>query len=215
VGQARSRTRSLVHLKREISEKKWDEARRWAGGRISRKKYRMPRDQQPDKIVAGSTKRFTSRHYQLKTGHCLTGQYLAWTTNQPTAKCWWCGYKTQTREHVFKNCPEWKLQQKDLWAEVREETGRGQDRIKIRDLLADTRCSRAVLDFLSNTDVGRRAPNPATEEDAQSEASEWELQERREREEERRVEAEELGAGGEEQPLFLPTPSFMASAEEE
>jgi len=27
--------------------------------------------------------------------------------------------------------------------------------------------------------------------------------------------AEELGAGGEEQPLFLPTPSFVASEEEE
>ena len=40
------------------------------------------------------------------------------------------------------------------------------------------------------------------EEDAQSEASEWELWERREREEERRVEATELGARGEEQPLF-------------
>jgi hypothetical protein len=29
------------------------------------------------------------------------------------------------------------------------------------------------------------------------------------------VEAEELGARGEEQPLFLPTPSFIAATEEE
>jgi hypothetical protein len=56
-------------------------------------------------------------------------------------------------------------------------------------------------------------PAPA-EEDARSEASEWELRERREREEERAVEAEELGAEVEE-PLFLPTPAFMAAAEEE
>ena len=54
-----------------------------------------------------------------------------------------------------------------------------------------------------------------TEEDAQREASEWELWDRREREEERRQEAEGRDAGYEEQPLFLPTPSFMASAEEE
>jgi len=47
-----------------------------------------------------------------------------------------------------------------------------------------------------------------------SEVSEWELRERREREAERRVEAELLGAG-EELPLFLPTPPFMASAGEE
>jgi len=37
------------------------------------------------------------------------------------------------------------------------------------------------------------------------EALEWELRERREQEEEKRQEAEELGAGGEEQPLFLHT----------
>jgi len=42
--------------------------------------------------------------------------------------------------------------------------------------------------------------------------SEWELRERGEREE-RRAEAEELGAEVEE-PLFLPMPAFMASAEE-
>ena len=47
-----------------------------------------------------------------------------------------------------------------------------------------------------------------------------ELRERREREEERKAEAEALGAedevgAGEEPPLFLPTPSFMASAGEE
>jgi hypothetical protein len=50
--------------------------------------------------------------------------------------------------------------------------------------------------------------------------SEWELRERREREEEREEATEALGAedevdDGEEPPLFLPTPSFMASAEEE
>ena len=69
-----------------------------------------------------------------------------------------------------------------------KETGRGKSQFTIRDLLADGRCSQAVLDFLSTTDVGRRVP---AEVDAGSEASEWELRERREREEER--EAEVLG----------------------
>jgi ribonuclease HI len=108
---------------------------------------------------------------------------------------------------------EWRGQQRKLWVEVRKETGRGKSRWKVRDLLADERCSRAVLDFLATTDVGRRVPAPA-EEDAQSEVSEWELRERRERGEERRAEAEELGSEV-EQPLFFPTPSFMASMEEE
>jgi len=100
-----------------------------------------------------------------------------------------------------------------MWAEVREETGRGKSRWKVWDLLADERYRQAVLDFLSTTDVGRLVP-PEEEGDAGSEVSEWELRERREGEEERRVEAEVLGAG-EEPPLFLPTPPFMTSAEEE
>ena len=80
------------------------------------------------------------------------------------------------------------------------------------------RCGQAVLDFLSSTDVGRLVP-PLEEGDARSEVSEWELRERREREEEREVEAEELGAvgelgAGEELPLFLPTPPFIAPADE-
>jgi len=55
--------RSLANLKREISEKKWVEARRWAGGRTSKTKYRMPERQKPDGAVAGSTKRLASRYY--------------------------------------------------------------------------------------------------------------------------------------------------------
>jgi len=134
------------------------------------------------------------------------------TKSRPTPQCWWCRYRTQTRDHLFKECPEWKLQQKILWAEVKKETGKWKDRWKVRDLLADGRCSRAVLDFLTTTEVGKTVP--VVDEDAGSEASEWELRERTEREEERRAEAEALGSG-EEPPLFLPTPPFMVSAEEE
>jgi len=105
-------------------------------------------------------------------------------------QCWWCRYRTQTRDHLFKVCPELKVQQEILWAEVREESGRGKSRFKIQDLLADGRCSQAVPDFLSTMDVGRLAP---AEEDAESDVPEWELRERRKREEERRV--EDRGAG--------------------
>ena len=93
-----------------------------------------------------------------KTGHCLTGQFHEWTKRWPTTQCWWCRYKTQTREHFFKNCPHWKRQQKILWAEVRRDIRRGKDQFKIRDLFVDERCSQAVLDFLST-----RVPGPAEE----------------------------------------------------
>jgi len=124
------------------------------------------------------------------------------------------------RDHLFKVCPEWKMQQKILWAEVLKETKRWKSRCTARDLLADGRFGRAVLDFLSSTDGGRLVPSLEEEGDAGSEVSEWELRERRERQEEREGEAVALGGvgdrgDGEELPLFLPTPSFMASAGEE
>ena len=159
--------------------------------------------------TAGSTKRLASRFYQLKTGHCLTGQYLNWTKNRPTPQCWWCRYRMQTRDHLFRECPEWKPQQKILWAGVKKETGRGKDRWKVRDLLADGGCVQAVLDFLSTTDVGRRVP--AGEDGAVSAVSELEV---REWMEEQGSGAEEPDAG-DELPLFLPTPDFMAAAGEE
>ena len=80
---------------------------------------------------------------------------------------WWRRYPNQTREHLFKVCPEWKAQRKILRAEVRKEAGRWKDRWNIRDL-ADERCGRAVLDSLSTTDVGRRV---LAEGDAVSEVS--------------------------------------------
>ena len=54
--------------------------------------------------------------------------------NRTAPQCGWCRYRVQTGEHLFKVCPEWKEQQKVLWAEVREETGRGKDRWKVRDI---------------------------------------------------------------------------------
>ena len=102
-------------------------------------------------------------------------------------------------------CPEWKVQQRILWAEVRSETGRGKDRWKIRDLLADERYGRAALDFLYSTDVGRRVL--AEGDDAVSAVSELEI---REWLEEQGAGTGEPGAEG--TPLFLPTPDFMAPA---
>jgi len=44
------------------------------------RKYRPSEKQKPDPAVARADMRLASRFYQLKTGHCLTGQYLVWIT---------------------------------------------------------------------------------------------------------------------------------------
>ena len=99
-----------------------------------------------------------------------------------------------------------------MWSTIKKETGRWKSRWKIRDLFADPRCSQAILDFLAATQVGRRTPKPAEEddEDAQSEASEWELREREERDEERRIRDAEMGEE-EERLGFFSVPFLSAS----
>jgi len=79
--------RSLAHLKRKSSEKKWAEARQWAEAKISAAKYKPSNRQRPDMTVASSSKMGASRYYQLKTGHALIGQYLKWIKSRPTAEC--------------------------------------------------------------------------------------------------------------------------------
>ena len=101
---------------------------------------------------------------------------------------------------MFKNCPQWKCQQKTLWATVLETKKlpgptRGRDRTKIAELFADERCSQAILAFLAATDVGRTAGPPVAEEgeEGASEASEWEDRERKEQLAPLREEDERLG----------------------
>jgi len=194
--------RSLANLKRKISEEKWVEAWRWAGGRTSKTKYRMPKSQRPDGTVAASTMACLTV-LPDQDGALPDRAVPQLTKKRPTPQCWWCRYPNQTWENRFKVRPEWRMEQKIPWAEVQKETGRWKSRWKVRDLLADGRCSRVVLDFLTTTEVGKTVP--VVEEDAGSEASQWELRERTEREEERRAEAGVLGTGV-EPPQFLPTP---------
>jgi len=185
--------RSLANVKRGFSEQKRSDTRSWATRQLARtrnRKYRPSTRLKPDTSVAKTNKRLASRFYQVKTGHCLTGRHLLVVPVQDPDS------GTPVQE-----LPEWKSQQKTLWATVLEETRklpgptRGRAHTNIAQLLADERCSQAVIQFLATTDVGRTSGPPAAEdnEDAASEASEWEAREQEERAWERREEEERLG----------------------
>jgi hypothetical protein len=77
--------------------------------------------------------------------------------------------------------------------EVLQGPGRRNNRFRIRDLFTDERCSQAILDVLSTTDVGRRVSQDRAIGEAQSEASESELREREVRKEEKRLEVDKRG----------------------
>jgi len=124
----------------------------------SNRKYRPSEKQKPDAIMVGDSKRLASRFYQLKTDHCLTGQYL-----HCQQKPLWAAIMEETKK--LPGLTRWR------------------DRTKIAELLADERCSQAVHVFLTTADVGRTSGPPvAGDGDGEaSEASEWEDKEREER----------------------------------
>jgi len=113
---------------------------------------------------ANTSKRLAARFYQLKAGHCLTGNTSRGRRSSPPLSTGDAFTGPETLEHPFKCCPRWKRQQEILWAEVRRETGKGKGLFKIRDHFADERCSQAILDLLATTDVGKLAPKPAEED---------------------------------------------------
>jgi len=165
--------------------------------RTSNRKYRPSDKQKPDATVAKANERLVSRFHQLKTGHYLTGQNLAWTTRRtpPTG-----GVSTRFRlgSTSSRIAPSGRASRR-LFGQpsskrpARSPPPRGRDRTSIAELLADERRSQAVLEFLATTDVGRISGPPVADEDASSEALEWEEREQAERAWDRREEEERLG----------------------
>jgi len=140
-------------------------------GSARRSKHRPIDKQKPaPPIVARANKRLASRVYH--GGHCLTGRYLQWTTRR--------------RMLVAPVQQRWESQQETLWATVLGETRKHPGRVRTRDrteiagLFADERCSKAILDFLATTDVGKTAGPlvAAVEGEAGGEVSAWENRER-------------------------------------
>jgi hypothetical protein len=213
-----SLTRSLAHLKRGITEKKWAEARQWAGG-PSRKKYRMPNSQRPDGTVTGSTKRLVSRLYQVKTGHCHTGRISPMGEGPPQCSVLVVPVPDADEGPRLQGVPRMEGAAEDTVGGDAEEDGEEEEPVDGPGSASRWEMRAGGADFLSSPDVGKLVP-PLEEDDARSEVSEWELWERRARQEEREAEVEALGVvdemgAGEELLLFLPTPSFMASAGED
>jgi hypothetical protein len=115
--------RSLPQLKREISEKKWAEARRREGDRVSQKNYKLPAKQKTYGMAAGSSTKHATRFYQLKTGYRLTVEYINCNRNRSSAQRWWCRYRIQTQEHDFKGPGVARQAENDVGG-GQEETGR-------------------------------------------------------------------------------------------
>ena len=159
---------SFAHISRRLTETKWEESKEEIKelGKKSKHSYRYDLVKWGgNKAVMTSKKSIAARFYQLKTGHALMGKYLRRIGKRRDMKCWWCGHEYQTRDHLFKWCRRWKREQKRLWDDGQEGEDAYESVVKVMKkpkislpmslVFAEEKCSRALLDFLCHTDVGR------------------------------------------------------------
>jgi hypothetical protein len=74
--------------------------------------------------------------------------------------CWWCDSgRRQTRGHLFGRCRAWRRELLALKKKVERLKGkrRGRDaRLNVVSLFRDERLTEVILEFLAETEVGRR-----------------------------------------------------------
>lgn len=107
---------SLSHLHRRTKELKSKEKTEWIKATVgNRPGYIIPTHQKPNPLVLASSKRITTRYYQLKTGHAVIGSHMKHIKSLEHDACWWCdAEERQTVHHLFKECQRWRQEREIL-----------------------------------------------------------------------------------------------------
>jgi hypothetical protein len=159
---------SLAHIGQKVTEMKWEESKKniQEMGKKSKHSYWYDLVKRGgNSVTMDSKKSISARFYQPKTGHALLGKYLRRIGKRRDMKCWWCGHEYQMRDHLFKWCKRWKREQKRLWDDRQEGEDGYESVTKLMKkpkislpmslVFGEEKCTRAMLDFLNCTDVGR------------------------------------------------------------
>lgn len=118
-----TRRYSLAFLRRRTTERA---AQQWRQDietkNAGRRTFRLPTAASRPAIrprLCRAHRDLATRLFQRLSSHALTAPFLkerwGWTE---TDKCWWCGRGRQSREHLFKECPTWKKEIRELWNKV-------------------------------------------------------------------------------------------------
>ena len=90
----------------------------------------------------------------MLSGHAATVEHLERIGQAESSACFWCeSGDRQTRFHLFVKCRRWTPEIKRLWTKVKAETGGGAP--SIRKLFGEERNTKAILEFLEETRVGK------------------------------------------------------------
>jgi hypothetical protein len=171
-----------------------------AVSQISKAKYKMPARQKPDGVAAGSFKRHASRFYHSE-GRTLPYRAIPPLDEESPHPSLLVVRErnTDTRQPLQGVCRV-ERPAEDSVDGGQKGNGEVEEPLEGPGHTGRRKMQQGSTRLLLHPGRGETVPALA-ENDVQSEASEWELRERREREERRRAEAEELGADVEE-PLF-------------
>ena len=130
--------------------------------------------------AARAPKRIAARYYQLKAEHALIGPYLKRIKKRDNDRCWWCkGGLRQTRVHLFKECRKWKEAQNDLWGGMEAERDEDDNpdglhrNPSIPTLFAHPKATKYIMQFLRDTEVGRRIDEKRREAEREERSELW------------------------------------------
>ena len=147
---------SLSHLTRVTTETRANATAEWIRTHCGRRRrYNPPKGGKMRKDLAKAPKELAGRFYQMLSGHAATAEHLKRVGQTDSDTCFWCGSgERQTRHHLFVKCRRWMPEIRRLWQKARAGTGEG-GAPSIRKLFGNEKNTKAILEFLEKTKVGK------------------------------------------------------------
>jgi len=183
---------SLSYITRQIKAHKRLETREWLyratyKGKPKKRNraYSLTESLELDPQVSLIRKPLAKRFYQLKIGHAITASYLYQIKRSDTQKCWWCNAAMQDINHLLFDCRKWRPQRRGFYKDLRRlgipSPRKSEERPKNR-LFNTPRAVKPILEFINNTQIGRRLGEEEEEMREIDRLDRWDL-DRLEREE--------------------------------
>jgi hypothetical protein len=127
----------------------------------NRQNYCLPMEAKLDPTAMSTTERLTTRYYQVITGHVVIGVHLKCIKASTDDRCWWChSGKRRTVKYLIKECQQWREGRERLKKTVKRHLCQNHD---LKYLFADRDCTKPILKYLEETEVGNRTPEKEIE----------------------------------------------------
>jgi ribonuclease HI len=171
--QPHHRYRSLAHTARIISKRATNSRKSFISSRKG-KKFGWNGRLQMNPALRNESKRDASIFWQMQSGHALTGDYLKNKIRKDNdGTCWHCGSGQQmTRSHLIERCAAFTEERRELRNDMRRalkkeaakrRRHRWSGRAPVRHMFSKECLTRAVMDFLKATKIGRTGRPPDDE----------------------------------------------------